>query len=417
MHHVSIYPYFLTGDIMDSHKLIQEMAVDNGSKIVLLLLDGLGGLPLEPGGPTELEAARTPHMDALTARAAIGLSEVVSPGFSPGSGPGHLALFGYDPLEKMIGRGVLEALGIGFELQPNDVAIRCNFCTLDEYGNISDRRAGRIPTEEGARRVELLRQIKLPEVAVFVDPVKEYRFTLVLRGEGLSDQIGDTDPQRTGVPPLPIEADDPAAEKTAALLRQWWSEANKILAGHPPANSCTLRGIAKDPGLPLFPEIYKLRSAAVAVYPMYKGVARLIGMDIIDHQAETPAEQFEVVKQHWDAYDFFFVHIKKTDSYGEDGNFQAKAGVIEAVDQALPALLDLQPDVLIITGDHSTPAKVKRHSWHPVPVLLAADTARFGPPTAFGETSCSQGTLGQIRHVDIMPLALAHAMRLDKYGA
>ena len=402
---------------MHKHKLIQEMAVDNGSKIILLLLDGLGGLPLQPGGPTELEAAHTPNMDALTARATIGLSDVVAPAFSPGSGPGHLALFGYDPLEQMIGRGVLEALGVGFKLQPNDVAVRCNFCTLDEQGNISDRRAGRISSEEGARRVELLRQIKLPGVEVFVDPVKEYRFTMVLRGEGLSDEIPDTDPQRTGVPPLPIQAEAPAAEKTAELLRQWWAEANKILAAHPPANSCTLRGIAKDPGLTPFPEIYKMRSAAVAVYPMYKGVARLVGMDVIEHDAETPAEQFEVVKQHWDAYDFFFVHIKKTDSYGEDGNFAGKVGVIEAVDQALPHLLELNPDVLIITGDHSTPAKLKRHSWHPVPVLLAADSARFGSATTFGETSCSQGTLGQIRHVDIMPLALAHAMRLDKFGA
>jgi 2,3-bisphosphoglycerate-independent phosphoglycerate mutase len=402
---------------MHKHKLIQEMAVDNGSKIVLLLLDGLGGLPLKPGGPTELEAARTPNMDALTARATIGLSEVVAPAFSPGSGPGHLALFGYDPLEQMIGRGVLEALGIGFDLQPTDVAVRCNFCTLDDQGNISDRRAGRISSEEGARRVALLRQIQLPGIEVFVDPVKEYRFTLVLRGAGLSDEIPDTDPQRTGVPPLPIQAEAPSAEKTAELLRQWWAEANKILADHPPANSCTLRGIAKDPGLTPFPEIYKLKSAAVAVYPMYKGVARLVGMDVIDHTAETPAEQFAVVKQHWADYDFFFVHIKKTDSYGEDGNFEGKVGVIEAVDQALPQLLDLKPDVLVITGDHSTPAKLKRHSWHPVPLLLAADSARFGSSTTFGETSCSQGTLGQIRHIDIMPLALAHALRLDKFGA
>jgi len=402
---------------MNKLKLIQDMAVDNGAKIILLLMDGLGGLPLEPGGRTELEAAHTPNMDALTARSALGLSDVVAPGFSPGSGPGHLALFGYDPLENLIGRGVLEALGVGFDLQPDDVAIRCNFCTLDEQGRIIDRRAGRISSAEGARRVELLRQIQLPGVEVFVDPVKEYRFTLVLRGEGLGADIPDTDPQRTGVPPLPIAAQDPAAEKTAELLRQWWAEANKILADQLPANSCTLRGIAKDPGLPPFPEIYNIRAATVAVYPMYKGVAKLIGMDVIEHTAETPAEEFAVVKQHWDDYDFFFVHIKKTDSYGEDGDFAAKVGVIEAVDHALPALLDLQPDVLLITGDHATPAKLKRHSWHPVPVLLAADSARFGPPTAFGETGCRQGALGQIRHVDIMPLALAHAMRLDKYGA
>ena len=401
----------------DKFTLINDMAVDNGSKIILLLLDGLGGVPWEPGGKTELEAASTPNMDALTSKASLGLSEVVAPGFSPGSGPGHLSLFGYDPLENIIGRGVLEAMGIGFELEPQDVAIRCNFCTLDADGNISDRRAGRIPTEECVKRVEILRTIKIPGVEIFVEPVKEYRFALVLRGEGLNPAIQETDPQRTGVPPLPIQALDPAAEKTAAILRQWWEKANKLLADMPPANSCTMRGYAMDPGLPRFPEVYKIKSAAVAVYPMYKGVSRLVGMDVIEHGAETPAEEFEVVKEHWHNHDFFFVHIKKTDSYGEDGNFDAKVSVIEAVDQALPALLDLQPDALVITGDHSTPSLLKRHSWHRVPVMIWADWARYGKAVKFGETSCGTGTLGLIQHVDIMPLALAHAKRLNKFGA
>ncbi len=404
---------------MSIFKHIQEMTVDNGAKIVLLLMDGLGGLPMKAGGLTALETANTPNMDALTARASLGLSTVVSPGFSPGSGPGHLALFGYDPLEHKIGRGVLEALGIGFNLQPDDVAIRCNFCTTDENGLITDRRAGRIPTEECAKRVELLRRIKIPGVEIFVDPVKEYRFTVVLRGEGLSGDIHDTDPQLTGVPILPVTptSDSPAAAKTADILRQFVAEGRKLLSDHPPANNFTLRGVAMDPGLPKFPEIYGLKSAAVAVYPMYKGVSRLVGMDVIKHSAQTPAEEFAVVKEHWNAYDFFFVHIKKTDSYGEDGNFQGRVSVIEAVDQALPALLDLKPDVLVITGDHSTPAALKRHSWHPVPILLAADTARRDPNTTFGETACITGSLGHIRHTDIMPLALAHALRLGKYGA
>ena len=398
-------------------KLINEMAVDNGSKIVMLVMDGLGGLPLEPGGPTELEAARTPNMDALTARASLGLSDVVAPAFSPGSGPGHMSMFGYDPLEVLIGRGVLEAMGIGFPLTHKDVAVRANFCTMDASGNITDRRAGRIPTEECAKRVEVLRQIQIPGVQIFVEPVKEYRFVLVLRGEGLGANIPDNDPQLTGIPALPIVAEDSASEKTADILRQWWAEANKLLAAHPPANSCLLRGISKDPGMPRFPEVFKMRSAAVAVYPMYKGVARLVGMDVIDHNGETPAEEFEVVRQHWDEYDFFFVHIKKTDSYGEDGDFEARVHVIETVDEALPILLALKPEVIVITGDHATPAKLKRHSWHPVPVLLAADSARFGVTGKFGEALCLHGTLGRIRHVDIMPLALAHAMRLGKYGA
>ncbi len=402
---------------MDKLDIIHNMAVDNGSKIVLLLMDGLGGLPTETGGKTELEAAHTPNMDALTARASLGLSTVVSPGFSPGSGPGHTALFGYDPLENLIGRGVLESLGIGFDLQPDDVAIRCNFCTIDDAGNITDRRAGRISTEEATKRVELLRQIQVPGVEIFVEPVKEYRFAVILRGKGLNGDIDDTDPQLTGVPILPITSRSSAAEKTAEILRQFVTAGEKMLADHAPANAFTLRGIAMDPGLRKFPDIFKMKSAAVAVYPMYKGIARLVGMDVIEHDAQTPAEEFEVVKKYWDDYDFFFVHIKKTDSYGEDGNFAAKVGVIEAVDAALPALLDLKPDVLVITGDHSTPAALKRHSWHPVPILLAADTARRETATEFGETACITGSLGHIQHVDIMPLALAHAMRLGKYGA
>ncbi len=403
--------------MVDKLSLINEMAVDNGSKIVLLVMDGLGGLPLTPGGPTELEAARTPNMDRLTARSALGLSDVVAPAFSPGSGPGHMALFGYDPLESLIGRGVLEAMGIGFHLQPDDVAVRANFCTVDDAFNITDRRAGRIPTSECEKRVQVLRQIQVPGVEIFVEPVKEYRFVIVLRGAGLGAEIPDNDPQLTGVPALPIQAQNPASEKTAAILRQWWAEANKLLAAYPPANSCLLRGISKDPGVPRFPEVFKIRSAAVAVYPMYKGVARLVGMDVIEHEAETPEQEFEVVKKLWNDYDFFFVHIKKTDSYGEDGKFDERVHVIETVDEALPILLDLKPDVLVITGDHSTPAKLKRHSWHTVPVLLAADSARFGKPSKFGETACLTGTLGAIRHVDILPLALAHAERLGKYGA
>jgi len=403
--------------MVDRLKLINEMLTPNKSKIVMLVMDGLGGLAQEPGGLTELETAKTPNMDALTGRAAIGLSEVVAPAFSPGSGPGHMALFGYDPLETLIGRGVLEAMGIGFPLTHQDVAVRANFCTMDANGNITDRRAGRIPTEENAKRVEILRQIKVPGVEIFVEPVKEYRFVLVLRGEGLNANIPDNDPQITGVPALPIKAEDAASEKTAEILRQWWAQANQLLKGHEPANSCLLRGISKDPGMPRFPEVFGLRSAAVAVYPMYKGVARLVGMDVIQHDAETPAQEFEVVKQHWNEYDFFFVHIKKTDSYGEDGKFNERVHVIETVDEALPILLDLKPDVLIITGDHATPAKLMRHSWHPVPVLLAADCARFGKPTKFGETNCATGTLGFIKHIDIMPLALAHALRLGKYGA
>ncbi len=403
--------------MIDKLKIINEMAVDNGSKIILLVMDGLGGLPLEPGGPTELEAAKTPNMDALTARSALGLSEVVAPAFSPGSGPGHLSLFGYDPLEHLIGRGVLEAMGIGFQLQPQDVAVRANFCTIDANGNISDRRAGRIPTEECAKRVEMLRQIKIAGVEIFVEPVKEYRFVLILRGEGLGAAIPDNDPQLTGVPPLPIRSDDVTSEKTAQILRQWWAEANMMLAAYPPANSCLLRGISRDPGLPRFPEIYKMRSAAVATYPMYKGVAQLVGMKVIGHNAETPAEEFKVVERHWREFDFFFMHIKPTDSKGEDGAFADKVKVIEEVDRLIPRITELKPQVLVITGDHSTPAALKSHSWHAVPALLASPTCRPDRVERFGERDCLQGGMGRMPTVNLMGLALAHAGKLAKFGA
>jgi 2,3-bisphosphoglycerate-independent phosphoglycerate mutase len=403
---------------MNQLQLMQELSIKATTKIVLLVMDGLGGAPMELGGPTELEAARTPNLDALAARSACGLSTPIVPGVTPGSGPGHLALFGYDPLQYEIGRGVLEALGIGFELQPTDVAARGNFCTVDANGLITDRRAGRISTEECTKRVKLLRDIVLPGVQTFVEPVKDYRFALVLRGEGLSGEIHDTDPQRTGAAPLAAVAYKPAAERTAQLANQWIAEAARILTPHPPANMLTLRGFAVDPNLPKFPTVYKMRSAAVAVYPMYKGVARLVGMDIVPVVGgESPADEFGTVRQNWDKYDFFFVHIKKTDSSGEDGNFDAKVHVIETVDEALPALLDLKPDVLIVTGDHSTPALLKSHSWHPLPILLSARTARGGKVTAFGETACLGGSLGHMRHVDIMPLAMAHALRLTKFGA
>ncbi len=402
---------------MNQIELMKSLSIKNDTKIVLLVMDGVGGAPMEPGGPTELEAAHTPNLDALAARSTCGLSTPVSPGITPGSGPGHLALFGYDPLQYEIGRGVLEALGIGFHLQPTDVAARGNFCTVDVKGLITDRRAGRIPTEEGAKRVELLRSIQLSGVQTFVEPVKEYRFVLVLRGEGLVGDIHDTDPQQTGVTPLSAVAYDPAAERTAELVNQWIAEAASILANYPPANMLTLRGFAVDPNLPKFSDVYKLRAAAVAVYPMYKGVSRLVGMEVVPINGDSPADEFATVRQHWDEYDFFFVHIKKTDSTGEDGNFDAKVHVIEMVDEALPALLSLEPDVLIVTGDHSTPALLKSHSWHPLPILISARTGRRDPVLAFGETACLGGDLGHIRHVDIMPLAMAYALRLTKYGA
>jgi 2,3-bisphosphoglycerate-independent phosphoglycerate mutase len=397
--------------------LIRELTIEMDTKILLLVLDGLGGLPLTADGPTELEAAHSPNMDALAGRSICGMSIPVAPGISPGSGPGHLSLFGYDPLAHEIGRGVLEALGIGFDLQPDDLAARGNFCSLDpETGLIIDRRAGRIPTEVGARLCEKLGQIELPGVQTFVEPVKEYRFLLVLRGEGLYDGLTETDPQQIGKPPLPVEALRPEAAHTAELLNQWMAETRKLLADEHPANGCNLRGIAKDPGLPQMPDVYRLRLGAIATYPMYRGVAKLAGMEVLP-TGDTIEAEVETLKEHWADYDFFFFHVKKTDSRGEDGDFDAKVKVIEHFDEVLPDILALDPDVVIISGDHSTPAVWKAHSWHELPVLIWSRYIRPDDVKAFGERPCMAGGLGHIHHTDLLPLAMAYAGRLAKFGA
>lgn len=401
---------------MTTHELIRELREPAASKIVLLVADGLGGLPVEPGGRTELETARTPNLDACAREGVCGLSIPVLPGIAPGSGPGHLALFGYDPLQFRIGRGILEALGINFPVGPQDVAIRGNFCTLDAAGRIVDRRAGRPSQEQNLAAVQRLRRISLPDVELFVEPVREHRFVLVLRGAGLGDRVNDTDPQATGVPPLPAQGEDPLSQKTAELINRFTAAAIEALADCAPLNGVTLRGAARRPDIPAFSDIYGLRAAALAVYPMYKGLARLVGMDVLDAGTSLQA-QIDTLRRVWNDYDFFFLHYKYTDSTGEDGNFAAKVQMIEQLDAAIPAIRALQPDVLIVTGDHSTPSKLRSHSWHPVPTLLVADTCRPDEAVEFGERACLRGGLGQFQAKYLMLLAMAHARRLGKYGA
>jgi 2,3-bisphosphoglycerate-independent phosphoglycerate mutase len=401
---------------MDMHDLTRELQLSNDSKIVMLVADGLGGLPMHAGGKTELESASTPNLSALAKLGVQGASIPVKPGIAPGSGPGHLGLFGYDPLRYQIGRGALEATGIGFALQDGDVAIRCNFCTLDSNGNISDRRAGRISSEESAPLAISLRQIKIPGIEIFVEPVKEHRFVVVLRGSGLGGNVADTDPQKTGVPPLDPVAVDEASKKTAEVAKEFLSQAKKILAGHPKANFHTMRGFANKPALPSYQEVYGLKAAAIAVYPMYKGLAQLVGMDIIG-KAQSLSEQIDTLEKAWNDYDFFFLHFKYTDSTGEDGNFAEKVKRIEELDGVLPRINALKPTVLIVTGDHSTPSYLKSHSWHPVPTLLVSDCCRPDPHVTFNESTCITGGLGHFEAQYLMTLALSNAGRLGKYGA
>jgi len=381
-------------------------------------MDGLGGLPAkELGGKTELEAAQKPNFDQLAQTSALGLHEPISLGITPGSGPAHFGIFGYDPIKWNMGRGVLETLGIGFDLKRGDIAVRTNFCSLDAKGLITDRRAGRIPTKECVRLSEILdKKVKLKGIKTFVRAVRDYRGALVLRAKGLGPNVDDTDPQVVGANPLPAVGKDAASKRTAKLLNEFVMQAHRVLKDEHPANGLLLRGISTYRPYPTFREIYKLRAACIAVYPMYRGVSRLVGMDLIG-QPETMDEELDLLGKFWGDYDFFFFHYKYTDSRGEDGNVAGKVAEIEKVDKVLPKILKLNPDVLIITGDHSTPTQLKSHSWHPVPLLMRAPSFRTGHGGKFGETDCAKGTIGPIKSTDIMPLAMAHSGKLLKFGA
>jgi 2,3-bisphosphoglycerate-independent phosphoglycerate mutase len=395
---------------------IKQISVVSSSKIVMLVIDGLGGLPDPKTGKTELETAHTSNLDRLAENGACGLIDPVSPGITSGSGPGHLALFGYDPLRFTIGRGVLEALGIGFELKETDVAARGNFCTVDDDGLINDRRAGRITTDKCAELCELLSQIKLEDVELFALPVKEHRFLFVMRGEELAAEVSDTDPQRIGVAPNMALAIEPQAKHTAHIVNEFIDEAQEILARHQPANMILLRGFSNLPDIPSMGEIYKLKPAAIACYPMYKGLARLVGMKVFTAENGIE-EELKILADYYSEHDFFYIHVKESDSAGEDGDFSRKVKVIERVDSALPQLLKLRPEVIVVTGDHSTPALLKGHSWHPVPILLYSQWCRRDKAREFSESACASGGLGRLHSIDIMPVAMANALKLTKFGA
>jgi 2,3-bisphosphoglycerate-independent phosphoglycerate mutase len=401
---------------MISHEIIKQLSWKTDSKIVMVVLDGLGGLPDEGTGKTELETAHTPYLDRLALNGICGLSDPISPGITPGSGPGHLALFGYDPLQYTIGRGVMEALGIGFKLQKNDIAARGNFCTIDGNGLITDRRAGRISTEKNIELCALLSKIDLDGVEIFVEPVKEHRFALVLRGDNLSDKVSETDPQRTGLEPSLSVPEIDEGRRTAELVNKFSMSARQVLSNHHPANMVLLRGVSMLPNLDTMDEVYKLSPAAIARYPMYKGLARLLGMAIYDVEGDID-EELDVLKDRYDKHDFFFVHIKGTDSAGEDGDFKRKVYTIQKADTVLSRMEELNPDVIIVTGDHSTPALLKGHSWHPVPCLLYSKYCRPDKVTEFSEFACSSGSLGRFSALNIMPIAMANALKLEKYGA
>lgn len=398
---------------------LKELLKKGENKIVLFVVDGVGGIPHpEFGGKTELEYASTPNLDILAQKSVLGLANPVTYGITPGSGPGHIGLFGYNPEELQIGRGVLEALGVGLELRQGDVAARANFATQDAEGVIVDRRAGRISTEECQRIVGILQEnLKTIEgIEIILKAGKEHRFVLVLRGEGLGDRVKDTDPQKEGFRPLEPKAMDESAAKTARVISLFLERAQTFLKNEPKANAILLRGFSQSPDLEKFPERYGMRSLAIAIYPMYKGIARLFGFDTPDLEGGLQ-DEVQCLRENWERYDFFFLHYKDTDKAGEDGDFVRKVKCIEYLDQFIPDILSLRPGVLVVTGDHSTPALLHGHSWHPSPVLLYSPFAGSDEAKRFTERECRKGYLGQFPAFYLMNLIMANALRLGKFGA
>lgn len=405
-------------EILMKSELLKEIINKNDSKIIFLIMDGLGGLPLQSNSKTELESAKKPNLDQLATEGITGMLDPVSPGITPGSGPGHLALFGYDPIEYQIGRGILSALGIDFTLTGRDIPARLNFCTVNEEGIITDRRAGRISTELNQKLCEKIRKnISLSDdIEFFLETESEHRAVLILRGDGLGGNVNDTDPQKVGEKPREAKGADSASEKTAKYVNEFITKVKNILKDEHPANMILARGFAKHYPLPTMEERYGLKALAIAQYPMYRGLARLVNMEV-PSKPETYQEMWQQLENNYKNYDFFFIHFKKTDSYAEDGNFEAKVKTIEEVDQWMGKLIKLTPDVIVVTGDHSTPSALKSHSWHPVPVLLWSKYCRPDDVTSFGERTCLKGDIGRMATKHLIFLALANALRLKKYGA
>jgi 2,3-bisphosphoglycerate-independent phosphoglycerate mutase len=395
---------------------IRELAIETRSKIILIVIDGLGGLQDLHTGLTELESAKKPNIDALMAKSTCGLVQPLGIGITSGSGPAQLALLGYDPMQYEVGRGVLEALGLDMDLGPDDVAVRGNLCTVNEEGTVVDRRAGRLETSKTIRLCEILQGIQLNGTTARLRAGKMYGFAAVFSGDDLRGELSDSDPQKEGLPPKRVLPLVPEAEKTALVLNEFILNARDVLKDSYPANMLLLRGFGRLPHIPSMHELFKLTPAAIATYPMYRGLGALLGMDILP-TGESISDQFDILNRHYHDYDFFYLLIKDMDIYGESRNFSQRVVVIEELDAILPRLMALNPDVVIITGDHSTPARLGGHSWHPVPMLLYSEWCRPDNVSTFGERTCRYGGLGLLSSLAVMPLALANALKLRKYGA
>jgi len=397
--------------------MIQNYFTTTGSKIVMLVVDGLGGIRHPVSKKSELETANIPNLDLLAQVSACGVTIPVLPGVTPGSGPGHLALFGYDPIKNIIGRGALEAMGLAdVDFKEGDIVARGNFCTIDNDGLLIDRRAGRINSTISEPLCHLLNSIKLPSIDTKVYPVKDYRFVLRMRGNKLSANLTEMDPQQNGVPLRSIQPSSTQAKLTAIAANDFVRQARTLLVEERQANMISLRGFSGMPHLTSLYDVYKLNAGAIAAYPMYKGLAAILGMKVLTTGSTFQNELATLIDKYHD-HDFFFIHYKSADTAGEDGDFDAKVNALEQLDSFIPKILELNPDVMLVAGDHSTPSIMRGHSWHPVPLLISSRWTQGEGIEAFNERTCSQGSLGTIQAVNIMPLAMAHAGKLLKFGA
>ncbi len=408
----------------DIRTVVEKLSLESNSKIIMCVLDGLGGLPQK--GKTELESAKTPNLDKIARASSCGFHIPVAQGITPGSGAAHLGLFGYDPLSVKVGRGILEATGLDIKPGKNDLVARGNFANIEIKDNnpiLTDRRAGRISTKQSAALVKKISDSikKIGKVKIRIYPGLEHRFVVVFTFPHPvpgGEHICDTDPQKEGGSPLVARTDrrDKKTVSAARTVQQFTEKTREILKNRKNANFILLRGFSTLPKIKPFGETYRLRAACVAAYPMYRGIAGIIGMEMCGPERGEVKQIVGGVEKIFPDFDFVYMHVKSTDRYGEDGNFREKAKAISEFDKLLPRLVGLKPDVLIITGDHSTPALMSSHSWHPVPLLIKSRHS-IGGAGGFNEKDCRTGELGTIRSVEIMPLALAHAGRLAKFGA